>query len=220
MRLSILAMAICLAGGAQAQTVLNLSDRYVGNSQMRFASGNPLDFVGSFLEPDLIAPPASITEAELRALRDLIARAEAGAAGYDAVQHGAVIRPPDRPTQMTLSAILRWIEETPGQPHAIGRYQIIPSTLRDLIAVTNTPLTARYTPELQDRFADILMARGGLNAFAEGRLDAAGLMDGLARVWAGLPLANGRSAYYGIAGNRAVITRADYEATMATIFPG
>ena len=63
-------------------------------------------------------------------LRSLIALAEAGAAGYDAVQYAARIKPPKRPTQMTLADIIRWIEDTPGQHHAIGRYQIIPSTLR------------------------------------------------------------------------------------------
>jgi len=68
-------------------------------------------------------------------LLGLIARAEAGAAGYDAVQHGARIRPSKRPTQMTLGEIYRWIEATPGQPHAIGRYQFIPDTLRRVASI-------------------------------------------------------------------------------------
>jgi len=63
-------------------------------------------------------------------LHDLIAQAEAGAMGYDAVQHGAHVKPPKHPTQMTLGEIYAWIRATPGQPHAIGRYQFIPATLR------------------------------------------------------------------------------------------
>ena len=34
---------------------------------------------------------------------------------------------------MTLDEIFAWIAATPGQPHAIGRYQFIPDTLRMLV---------------------------------------------------------------------------------------
>ena len=65
-------------------------------------------------------------------LKSLIALAEAGSAQFDAVHVSAKKRPPKRPTDMTLGEIRNWTRATPGQPHAIGRYQFIPSTLRSL----------------------------------------------------------------------------------------
>lgn len=153
-------------------------------------------------------------------LRDLIASAEAGPDGYDAIQHGAQIRPQKAPTQMTLGEILQWIEDTPGQPHAIGRYQIIPSTLRHLIEKEGLTAQQPYDPSLQDRLADVLMTEAGLQAFLAGEMGRSAFMDRLARVWAGLPTANGHSHYHGYAGNKATITRARFAAQMARIFPG
>ena len=66
-------------------------------------------------------------------LRHIIGQAESRHHGYDAVQHGARVRPGKRPTEMTLAEIFDWIEATPGQPHAIGRYQFIPTTLEWLV---------------------------------------------------------------------------------------
>jgi hypothetical protein len=88
-----------------------------------------------------------------RALFDVIALAEAGPDGYDAVQHGARIKPPLPPSQMTLAQIFQWIDDTPGQHHAIGRYQIIPSTLRDLVSDLSLAPDAQFNPALQDRLA-------------------------------------------------------------------
>lgn len=153
-------------------------------------------------------------------LRDLIAAAEAGPDGYDAVQHGARIRPATPPTEMTLAEILRWIRDTPGQPHAIGRYQIIPSTLRHLIEKEGLDLNRRYDPALQDRLADVLMTEAGLQVFLAGEMTRSAFMDRLARVWAGLPTADGRSHYHGYAGNKATIARGRFAAEMARIFPG
>lgn len=152
-------------------------------------------------------------------LRDLIASAEAGAAGYDAVQHGARIRPTKHPTHMTLSEIFAWIDATPGQPHAIGRYQFIPATLRYLVDQLGLPDTTRFDPRLQDRLADVLLEQAGLSEFRNGRLPRHAFMNGIAKIWAGLPNSSGRSHYHGIAGNKAVVTWARFDAEMARIFP-
>lgn len=153
-------------------------------------------------------------------LRHLIARAEAGPDGYDAVQHGARRRPARRPTEMTLAEIDRWIDATPGQPHAIGRYQFIPATLRRLVTRLGLPGTARFSPALQDRLADVLLDEAGLAEARSGRLSRQRFMHNLARIWAGLPTATGRSHYHGHAGNRATMTWARFEAEMRDILPG
>lgn len=157
---------------------------------------------------------------EVAALLGLIAQAEAGPAGYDAVQHGAVRRPDRPPTQMTVSEVFDWIEATPRQPHAIGRYQFIPATLRRLVAGLGIDGAERFSPALQDRLALALLNEAGLHRFSDGRLERRAFMRNLARIWAGLPTAEGVSHYHGVAGNKATIGRASFEAEMVRIFGG
>lgn len=152
-------------------------------------------------------------------LLSLIAQAEAGRDGYDAVQHGARIRPQRPPTQMTLGEIYAWIDETPGQPHAIGRYQFIPDTLRRVAGIAGVDTSARFTPEVQDALALVLLEDAGLRRFEAGDLGRRGFMHGLARIWAGLPLPNGQSYYEGYAGNRASMSWEVFEGGMRRIWP-
>jgi len=170
----------------------------------------------------LSAPPARARDAgSVRArLRDLIASAEAGPAGYDAVQSGAHRPPPRRPTAMTLREIFAWIEATPGQHHAIGRYQIIPATLRRLVARAGLEPGTRYSERVQDRLADMLMDDAGLGAMRRGEISREAFRLNLAKVWAGLPTPSGRSYYHGLAGNRAVISYDTYKTAMRAILDG
>lgn len=153
-------------------------------------------------------------------LRDLIARAEAGPAGYDAVQGGAHRPPPRRPTRMTLRDIFNWIDATPGQHHAIGRYQIIPATLRRLVARAGLDPGTRYSPAVQDWLADMLLEDAGLNAVHRGEMTREVFRLNLAKIWAGLPTPSGRSYYHGVAGNRAVIGYASYARAVDAILGG
>ena len=152
-------------------------------------------------------------------LLSLIASVEAPHRGYDAVHWKAHIAPPARPSRLTLTEIFDWIEATPGQPHAIGRYQFIPSTLDHLVQTEGVSLSSIFSPALQDRLATRLLQDAGLSSFLRGRTSQSEYMDAIARVWAGLPLANGLSAYDGYAGNRAVITREEYASAFAKIYP-
>lgn len=151
---------------------------------------------------------------------DLIAQAEAGKDGYDAVQYGAIRRPGKFPTQMTLMEIYNWISATPGQPHAIGRYQFIPATLRRLVNKGQVPITATFSPELQDQLATILLREAGLDQFMAGGLSRKTFMNNLAKIWAGLPNSSGKSHYHGYAGNKATMSWSDFDAQMRQINPG
>ncbi len=153
-------------------------------------------------------------------VRNLIAQAEAGPAGYDAVQHGARRRPDRPPSEMTLGEIFAWIEATPGQPHAIGRYQFIPPTLARLADRLGAGPDDRFSPQMQDRLADILLHEAGLAAFRSGGITRHEFMNNLARIWAGLPNATGRSHYHGHAGNAATMSWAQFDAEMTRIFQG
>ncbi|MEL6961005.1 MAG: hypothetical protein AAGL89_18880 [Pseudomonadota bacterium] len=153
-------------------------------------------------------------------LLGLIARAEAGPAGYNAVQYGATIRPHKPPTQMTLGEIYDWIDATPGQPHAIGRYQFIPPTLRRVAAERGFGPEVRFSPGVQDALAVVLLEDAGLSGFRAGEIGRQRFMYNLARIWAGLPLPNGRSYYEGHAGNSATMTWAAFSGGMQAIWPG
>lgn len=171
------------------------------------------------LRPTPAPAPAPLTDFGVAGLRQLIASAEAGKADYDAVQYGAIVRPPKPPTRMTIREILQWIEDTPGQPHAIGRYQMIPPTLRRVVRQLGLDLDQRFTPQIQDLCADILLEDAGLSAFMRGQMSQTAFMNNLARIWAGLPNSTGQSHYHGYAGNRAVLTWAQFETRMERIFP-
>lgn len=153
-------------------------------------------------------------------LLSLIAKAEAGPKGYDAVQYGARRLPPKRPTAMTIKEINAWVKATPGQPHAIGRYQFIPQTLRRAAREAGIPFSARFSPAVQDAMALILLKDAGLESFEKGKLTRKSFMHNLARIWAGLPLPSGKSYYDGHAGNRATMTWGTFENGMKRIWGG
>lgn len=153
-------------------------------------------------------------------LRDLIAQAEAGRAGYNAVQHGARKKPAKRPTDMTLQEIYDWIKATPGQPHAIGRYQFIPSTLRHSAARLGLGPDTRFSPRVQDQLADLLLGDAGLLKVQQGEISAEAFMLNLAKIWAGLPTSSGRSYYHGVAGNKAVLSYDSYARQVQAILSG
>ncbi|WP_417280548.1 hypothetical protein [Celeribacter sp.] len=153
-------------------------------------------------------------------LKTLIASVEAAAGGYDAVVHSAWKKPAKPASQMTIAEIYDWIEATPHQNHAIGRYQIIPKTLRRLVRKSGLSLTTRYSKTTQDFLADILLEEAGYSNFLRGGLSQRGFMNNLARIWAGLPMPSGRSYYHGVAGNRAGMSWTSYNRAMTEIFNG
>jgi len=166
----------------------------------------------------LVPPGPTQSDPRLDLLLSLIASAEAGPAGYNAIHHRAWVLPDKAPTEMTIQEIIDWIDATPRQNHAIGRYQIIPMTLSYLVAAENVPMTAVFSPALQDRLAVRLINDAGLPEFLSGQMAPADFLDSLAFVWAGLPLGSGLSAYEGFAGNSATISRQHYETRFVEIF--
>ena len=168
---------------------------------------------------DTANPPLRTNATMVERLRHLVGQAESHHDGYNAINYGAKRLPSRRPTEMTLGEIYAWIEATPGQPHAIGRYQFIPSTLKRLAREIGAAPHERFSPRLQDLLADELFAEAGFNAFRDGVMARRQFMNNLAKIWAGLPNSSGQSHYHGYAGNRATMSWAYFEAEMAKIFP-
>jgi len=163
------------------------------------------------------APVGRLHGTDVEIIRALIQEAESRRNGYDAVQWGARVKPAKRPTQMTLAEIYKWIKDTPGQPHAIGRYQFIPATLRRVVRKTGVSLNQRFDARVQDRLADVLLAEAGLQRFRAGTLSRKAFMNNLAKIWAGFPTSSGKSHYHGYAGNKASMTWARFDAVMRRV---
>lgn len=220
-------IAVFGAQEAKAETFSLTSFNMLGERSFDFTVSPEKSTNRIYLNSEMIAKAANKSRRQIPTgaaagsvanLKHLIAWAEAGSKGYDAVQHGARIRPGKRPTQLTIGEIYQWIAVTPGQPHAIGRYQFIPSTLKSLVHELGLTRNTIFTSDVQDRLADILLEDAGFSAFMSGRISRHRFMENLARIWAGFPTSTGRSYYHGHAGNRAVITWNEFDTHMKKIF--
>ena len=225
MRWFLVAIGIIWAATSEAQLVSMLSQGTIWDPVKPAAHGaaNPSLFSGS--SSGLFAPiapgrtsPFALYAPERAALRDLIARAEAGPKGYDAIHHGARVLTERPPTQMTIQGIFDWIDATPNQPHAIGRYQFIPATLRELVERLNVDPANRFSERLQDRLANALLEDADLALFSTGRVTQTDFMNNLAQIWAGFPNSTGKSHYHGFAGNKATMSWAQFETAISEIF--
>ncbi len=157
-------------------------------------------------------PPAA------RRLLEAIGAVEAPT-GWNAVWAG--IRPRDRPprppTAMTVGEVLAWQASIDRlyPSEAVGRFQIMEDTLRELVRAGVLDPAEPFGREAQERAAFALMRRRGWDAFARGALDARAFGDRLAQEWAALPVLTGprrgRSHYDGDGLNRALIGAEEWE---------
>lgn len=80
---------------------------------------------------------------------------------------------------------------------ALGRYQIVRTTLRTVRKSLSLPANALFDSEMQDRCACYLLGLRGIDKYLAGRLSEDTLIDNLAREWASLPTVSGNGAYAG-----------------------
>lgn len=99
---------------------------------------------------------------------------------------------------------------------AAGRYQFMPPTLADLRKVLKLTGRETFSPDLQDRLGNALLARRGYGRFKSGSLSLESFARNLAMEWASLPvlvacqgahrrIAAGETYYAGDRLNRALI---------------
>lgn len=158
----------------------------------------------------------------LKPLLDLIARGEGT---YDSVNRGWADDTPGgmlgltgrRLTSYTVGEVLQMQR---GWLYAVGRYQFIPSTLRDAVAWAGVDYSDKFSEEVQDRLA-IALLKDKRPAVWEylttGYGDLRLAMDELAREWASLEYRYGRGYYDRVGGNRAHVSRAELSAVLQNI---
>lgn len=84
-----------------------------------------------------------------------------------------------------------------GPSSAIGRYQIVRTTLRDIREELNLKGDQVFDRRMQDRLAMHLLERRGLSKWQAGELSDEDFMSGLSKEWASLPKADGKGSYKG-----------------------
>src|SRR5690606_31836595 len=80
---------------------------------------------------------------------------------------------------------------------ALGRYQIVRTTLRAIRKTLKLPATALFDADMQDRCACYLLGLRGIDKYLAGRLSEDTLINNLAHEWASLPTTTGKGAYAG-----------------------
>lgn len=145
-------------------------------------------------------------------IADLIGTVESDSVGgYNAANAGramdlgrdGLIKIAGRPCdQITIGEVMAW--QNRGLLYAVGRYQMIPRTLRAAVRWAGLKHTDKFSPANQDRLLVALLKHKRPSVWAYLTTRGASLnaaVMGLAREWAGLPAMWG-SSYYG-SGNRA-----------------
>lgn len=137
-------------------------------------------------------------------------------------------------TDMTLEELLaeqtRWVRGLKQASGAAGAFQIIRPTLVGLIKQFKVPLSAKFSPGLQDAFGYALLQRRGFDKFMSGALPLKAFGNELAKEWASLPLLStvrrkvgktsrtlhrGQSYYDGVAGNKSLDGAMAFEAVLS-----
>lgn len=97
---------------------------------------------------------------------------------------------------------------------AVGRYQIVRTTLRAIRKTLGLTGKELYDAEMQDRLACFLLGQRGIDKYLSGRLSEDTMLLNLAKEWASLPTPEGKG-FYG--GQRAAATPAQVRAVLSHV---
>ncbi len=115
-------------------------------------------------------------------------------------------------TSMSVAEVLRWQSDfiDSGSPSsAVGRYQIINTTLDSLVQQLDLDTSLKFDETVQDSLAMTLLSKRGVNDYLNSRLTKEQFAAELAKEWAALPSVlgdnPGQSYYAGDGLNRALV---------------
>lgn len=138
--------------------------------------------------------------------------------GYNQVYGGSKLSTPKPLTQMTVSEVQAWQNQSVragSASSAAGRYQIIRGTLGGLVSDGILDPNERFDEAAQDRAAVALMERRGLSQYQNGQITERQFAQNLSQEWASLPVAirdkkgrpaKGQSYYAGDGLNKSLTT--------------
>lgn len=105
-------------------------------------------------------------------------------------------------TAMSIGQVLQWQNDyvRQGSPsNAVGKYQIISTTLSGLARELNVDTKQKFDPAMQDKFAIALLERRGAESYVNKELTRDQFAANLAKEWAALPKVIGNNpddSYY------------------------
>ena len=121
-------------------------------------------------------------------------------------------------TSMTVADVIKFQSTMKGsgkESTAVGKYQIIKSTMEGLVASGAIRAGDIFNSATQDRAAMALLKQRGSDAFQSGKLSIEQFADSLAKEWASLPMANGQSYYAGVGSNKSLVGRNEFLSAFA-----
>lgn len=94
-----------------------------------------------------------------------------------------------------IDVLQRSMLPNPLNSTALGRYQIIRTTLLAIKKALGLSDAELFSQDMQDRMACFLLGQRGIDKWLSGRLSKETLINNLAKEWVSLPTMNGNSAY-------------------------
>lgn len=166
----------------------------------------------------------SVKPASYRPLLGLIADAESKG-NYNAYFGNAHNRKINF-TKMSISEVMQWQKDyvAQGSPSsAVGRYQIIDSTLAGLVEEFEIDTSQKFDKATQDKMAIALLERRGSIAYVNNQLNSQEFASNLAKEWASLPKVTGKnpdaSYYAGDGLNKSLVDRHEVLGAIESIQP-
>jgi len=142
----------------------------------------------------------------------------------------------DKFTNMTIDEVLKWQDnyvKAGSESSAVGKYQIIRGTLRDLKKKMKLKGDEVFSPEMQDAMFVQLLKKRDYDKWVDGKIDDKEFANKLAKEFASFPVVNdmevknkqgkvlrklkrGESYYNKIAGNKALISPAQVTSALSS----
>ena len=178
----------------------------------------------------MMAAVSGATVADFGDLLDFIGKLES-ADNYEAYIGKSKNKDNPKLTVMSIGEIRTFQDKlilTHHESSAVGRYQIVGSTLTGLVNTLNIKLNEVFDQTMQDRLALQLLKERGIGSFRNGSKTAVQFGLSLAQEWASLPvladtmrdgikIKRGQSYYDGVGSNSALTTPEKVEAILQTI---
>lgn len=127
-------------------------------------------------------------------------------------------------TNMPISDVIKWQENfiIQGNPsNAVGKYQFIEPTLKDLVRTLSIEKHSKFDAKLQDRLAIALIERRGVLDFVNNKISRQEFAHNLSKEWAALPKAIGpnpeQSYYAGDGLNKVQVTIDEVYASLGSL---
>lgn len=166
----------------------------------------------------------TVDPATYKQLLDLIGKAESKG-NYNAY-FGNVGNASIKFTDMSIAEVMKWQSDhvrRGGQSSAVGKYQIIDTTLTSLVNILNIDTDQKFDAGMQDRLAIALIERRGADAYINSEITGEHFAHNLSKEWAGLPKVTGdkpHESYYASDGlNKAQVSVDDVIRAVNSIKP-